>query len=158
MVDSVVVSNSELKILLTFTSTMVLFTFFDGDDNRRHLNQILLIILLLQYHNNIRHRHCLLWLAVLPLQESPLKNFYEKADPTSFLHLTGLSRCDFVMLMDYLFDLENMAQHWPHGWPPSFGPEGYVRLLLFYLCSTMSYKHLCMIFGLTLTICSNAIY
>jgi hypothetical protein len=104
---------------------MVLFAFFNGDDIQRHLNQILLIVLLLQYHNS-RHRHYLLRLAVLPPQESPWKNLYEKADATSFLHLTGLSQCAFVMLMDYLFDLDDMAQHRPCRQPPSLGPEGYV--------------------------------
>jgi hypothetical protein len=136
---------------------MVLFAFFNGDDNRWRLNQILLITLLLQYHNNIRHRYCLFRSAVLPPQESPWKNLYKKAHAMSFLHLAGLSRCAFVMLMDYLFDLEDMAQHRPCGRPPSLGPEGFVGLLFFYLGSMMSYKHLCMIFGLTPTVCSGAI-
>jgi hypothetical protein len=46
--------------------TMVLFAFLDGDDNQSRLNRIMLIILLLQYHNSIRHRHYLLRSAVLP--------------------------------------------------------------------------------------------
>ncbi len=61
------------------------------------------------------------------------------------------------MLMDYLVDLEDMARHRCRGWPPLLGPVGYVGLLLFYLGSTMSYKHLCMIFGLTPTVCGHTI-
>ena len=131
---------------------MVLFAFLDGDDNQSRLNRIMLIILLLQYHNSIRHRHYLLRSAVLPPLESPWQNLYDKADPSSFLHLTGLSRRAFAMLMDYLFDLEDMARHRPRGRPPSLCPTGCVGLLLFYLGSTMSYKHPCMIFGLTPTV------
>ena len=86
-----------------------------------------------------------------------MANLYEQADPSSFLHLTGLSRHEFAMLMDYLFDLEDMARHRHHGQPPLLGPAGYVGLLLFYLGSTMSYKHLCMIFGLTPTVCGRTI-
>jgi hypothetical protein len=89
--------------------TIVLFAFLDGDDSRSRLNRIMLIILLLQYHNNIQNRHYLLRSAVLPPLESPWQNLYERADPSSFLHLTGLSRRTFAILMDYLFDLEDMA-------------------------------------------------
>jgi hypothetical protein len=126
---------------------MVLFAFINDDDNQRRLHQILLIILLLQYHNNIRDRHYLLRSANVQPQESPWKKLYENTDPTSFLHLTGLSRRAFVMLMDYLFDLDDTAQRWHCRRPPLLGPEGYIELLLFYLESTMSYKHLCMIFS-----------
>jgi hypothetical protein len=59
--------------------------------------------------------------------------------------------------MNYLFDLKDMAQHRHRGRLPSLGPEGYAGLLPFYLGSMMSYKHLCMIFGITLTVCSHAI-
>ena len=139
-------SRQEARLARLNIFTMVLFTFLDGDDNQSRLNRIMLIILLLQYHNSIRHRHYLLRSAVLPPLESPWQNLYDRADPSSFLHLTGLSRRAFAMLMDYLFDLEDMARYCRRGRPPSLGPTGCVRLLLFYLGSTMSYKHLCMIF------------
>ncbi len=37
------------------------------------------------------------------------------------------------------------------------GADGYLGLLLFYLGSTMHYKHLCLIFGLTPTVCGKPI-
>ncbi len=37
------------------------------------------------------------------------------------------------------------------------GADGYLGLFLFYLGSTMQYKHLCLIFGLTPTVCGKAI-
>jgi hypothetical protein len=61
------------------------------------------------------------------------------------------------MLMDYLFDLKDMARHCCRGQPPLLGPAGCVGLLLFYLGSTMSYKHLRIILGLTPTVCFHTI-
>ncbi len=127
---------------------MVLFAFFNGDDNRWRLNQILLVILLLQYQNNIWHRHYLLRLAVLPPQESPWKNLYKKADGTSFLHLTGLSQHAFVEGHGAALALRKAT---------FIGSRGVCWTASFYLGSTMTYKHLCMIFGLTPTVCSCAI-
>ncbi len=37
------------------------------------------------------------------------------------------------------------------------GPDGYFGLLLFYLGSTRNYKYLCLIFGLTPSVCGRAI-
>ena len=93
---------------------MVLFDFIDDDDDNNRRGQgvlpTLLIVLLLQYHNNIRDRHCLLRSAILQPEESPWMNLYRNADETSFLHLTGLSRNAFAILLDYLFDLEYIAR------------------------------------------------
>jgi hypothetical protein len=41
--------------------------------------------------------------------------------------------------------------------PHLLTPEGYLGLLLFYLGSTMTYKHLCLIFGITPTVCSHLV-
>ncbi len=70
--------------------------------------------------------------------------------------MTGLNRCAFVMLMDHVFDLEALARRCC-GRPCLLGPEGYLGLLLFYLGSTMNYKHLCLIFGITPLVCSHGI-
>ncbi len=43
------------------------------------------------------------------------------------------------------------------GRPRSLFPDGYLGLLLFYLGSSMNYKHLCIIFGITPSVCSRAI-
>ncbi len=71
--------------------------------------------------------------------------------------MTGLNRRAFVMLMDRVFDLEALARHC-RGRPCLLGPEGYLGLLLFYLGSTLNYKHLCFIFGITPLVCSRGIY
>jgi hypothetical protein len=41
--------------------------------------------------------------------------------------------------------------------PPVLSPEGYLGLLLFYLGSTMTYKRLCLIFGITPTVSSHLV-
>ncbi len=63
------------------------------------------------------------------------------------------------MLLAYLFDLEAIAhlRGRQRGRPRSLSPEGYLGLLLFYLASTMNYKHLCMIFGVTPLVCGRVI-
>jgi hypothetical protein len=73
--------------------------------------------------------------------------------------MTGLTRECFYLLLADLFDLEVIARlcgRWS-GRPQSLGPEGYLGLLLFYFGSTMSYKHLCLIFGIMPLVCSHVI-
>jgi hypothetical protein len=136
---------------------MVLFQWSTDNDNEPCLCQLLLIILLLQCHNSIHDCHYLHHLAILELQHSPCRKLCKNVNMTSFLHMTGLTRCTFASLLDYLFDLEEIA--YPHGCgrPLSLSPDGYLRLLLFYLGSKMQYRHLCLIFGITPSICSQAI-
>ena len=134
--------------------TMVLFDFID--DNQRRLHLLLLIVLLLQYHDNIRDHHCLLQSAIVDPRESPWKRLYKHGDDHSFLHLTGLNRHAFQMLLEYIFDLGEFTRR-RRGRPRSLGPDGYLGLVLFYLGSTMNYKHLCLIFGITPSICSHMI-
>jgi hypothetical protein len=84
----------------TYHSIMIL-SFLDEADCR--LQRILLVILLMQYHNSIRDRHYLLRLAIVDPCESPWKKLYENADATSFLHMTGLTHEAFWALLDYIY-------------------------------------------------------
>ncbi len=63
------------------------------------------------------------------------------------------------MLLAHLFDLEAIAHLRSRhvGRPRSLRPDGYLGLVLFYFGSTMSYKHLCLIFGITPSVCSRVI-
>ena len=119
---------------------MMLFQFVD--DNGQRLWRLLLLILLIHFHNNIRDRHPSL---VQPL-DSPWRKLYQSADPVSFLHMVGLTRPTFAMLLDYLFDLEDFVRRRRRGRPRLLGSEGCLGLFLFYLGSTINYKHLCMFF------------
>jgi hypothetical protein len=60
------------------------------------------------------------------------------------------------MLMEYIFDLDEFTCH-QRGWLQLLGPDGYLGLVLFYMGSTMTNKHLCLIFGTTPSVCSRAI-
>jgi hypothetical protein len=128
----------------------------DGESNRR-LNRILLLILLVQFYNSIRDRHYLLCSAVVVPREAPWRELYERAEDTSFLHMTGSNRCAFRSLFQYLFDDDEIVPRRRCGRPRLLGPDGYLGLLLFYLGSTMHYKHQCLIFGLTPSVCGKAI-
>ncbi len=86
----------------------------------------------------------------------PWRKLYDHADESSFLHMTGLNRRAFVMLMEHVFGQEALARRC-RGHPPLLGPEGYLGLLLFYLGSTMNYKHLRLIFGIPPSVCSGGI-
>ncbi len=82
---------------------MVLFEWMIGDNHdEQPLHQVLLIVLLLQYHNSIRDRHMLHRSAILQPQRSPWRKLFESGDESSFLHMTGLTRRAFVSLLSYL--------------------------------------------------------
>ncbi len=138
--------------------TMVLFDFIDHDDiqRQRRLRQVLLMELLLQFHNNIRDRHILNRSAIVQPIESPWKRLYERGDDESFFRLTGLNRRAFRMILEYIFDLDEFTCR-RRGRPCLLGPDGYLGLVLFYMGSTMTNKHLCLIIGTTPSVCSRAI-
>ena len=92
---------------------MMLFQFVD--DNAKRLRRLLLLILLIHFHNNIRDRHILFCPALVQPLDSPWTKLYQSADPESFLHMTGLTQPTFAMLLDYLFDLEDIVHRRRHG-------------------------------------------
>jgi hypothetical protein len=138
----------------THHSTMLLD--FLGESVCR-LQWILLVILLIQYFNSICDCHYLLHQAVVDPHESSCRNIYDNADNSSFFHMTGLTRRAFRLLLEYLFDADNIVPRCRHGRPCSLGPDRYLGLLLFNLESKMHYKHLCFIFGITPSVCSREI-
>ena len=129
------------------------------EDDQQRLRRVLMVVLLFQLHNSIRTRYHL----HRPTIVSPInllwQRLYEQADLLSFLHMTGLTRRCFAMLLSALFDPEEILPHqrrW-RGRLQSLRPEGCLGLLLFYLGSTMNPKHLCMIFGIVPGICSKVV-
>jgi hypothetical protein len=134
---------------------MVLVDFLDR--NLQRLCHVLLIVPLLQYHNSIQDRHFLLQSAIVHPRKSLWQRLYANDNASSFLHVTGLNQYTFVMLLNYVFDLEEIAHHCSRRCPHLLYPEWYFGLLLLYLGSMMNYKHLCLIFGITLSVCSRAV-
>ncbi len=90
-------------------------------------------------------------------REALWRKLYESADDSFFLHMMGLNRHAFRSLLEHLFDDEEIVPRCRRGRSRSLGSDGYLGLLLFYLGSTMQYKHLCLIFGLIPTVCKKAI-
>jgi hypothetical protein len=133
---------------------MVLFNFMD--DNQQRLRLVLLVVSLLQYHISIRDRHYLLRSAIVAPRESPWRKLYKKGDDSSFLHVTGLNRRAFGMLLKHVLDLEEFICRRCR-WQRLLGPDGYLGLLLCYLGSRMNTKHLCHIFGTTPSVCRHTI-
>ena len=127
------------------------------EEDWRRLEMVLLVVLLLQYHNSIRNRHYLHRSAIVQPQESPWMKLYMSADDSSFLHMTGLNRQSFAELLEYIFDLDAIVHCRRRGRPRSLRPDGYLGLLLIYLGSMMTDKYLCLIFGITPSVCNRAI-
>ena len=124
---------------------------------RSQLQFVLLIILLLQFHNSLCDRTYLLCEALVSPHESLWYKLLHYGENSSFLKMTGLNLEAFGSLLDYLFDLDHIANLCRCGRPPLLGPDGLLGLFLFYLGSTMNYKYLCLIFGITPSVCSRAI-
>ncbi len=129
-----------------------------ADAQRHCLQRLLLIILLIQYHSSICHWSYLLCQAILKPHQSPWKKLYLQADDTLFFHMTRLILEGFRLLLQYLFDLEDITHHCRRGRPCLLHPDGYLGLLLFYLGSTIYDKHLCLIFGITPSVSSQVIW
>ena len=79
-------------------------------DQHQRLLRLLLVVLLCCYHNSIRLRHRLTRPAIVSPHESPWQKLYNYANATSFLHMTGLTRECFHLLLADLFDLEVIAR------------------------------------------------
>ena len=74
------------------------------------IEMLMLVILLIKYHNSIRDRSYLLRAAVVHPSLSPWRYLYDHGDDGLFLHLTGLTREVFIILQDILFPPEKIAR------------------------------------------------
>ena len=81
------------------------------DNDQERLWWIFMVVLLFQLHNSSRTRHYLHRPAIVSPSDSPWQRLYEQADPSSFLHMTGLTRRCFVMLLSALFYPEEILPH-----------------------------------------------
>jgi hypothetical protein len=79
---------------------------------------------------------------------------YHHGDASSFLTMTGMTRNAFTILHDVLFFGQQPQRT---GRPQLMNPNAQLGLFLFFIGSTMGYKHLCLIFGCTPTVRSRVI-
>jgi len=121
---------------------------------RRRIKYLAVFILLIHASNSVRNRTYLHRCALLSHAESPWSKLYHYGDESSFLNLTGLSRQAFNQLYYVLF-LDMQMQR--TGRPQLMHPTGQLGLYLFFIGSTMGNKHLCLIFGITPTVCSRVL-
>ena len=76
-----------------------------------------------------------------------MRHLYENGDEASFLNLTGFSRVAFHELHEYMHrDDNNLTRT---GRPRLLNTEDKLGIILFYLGSSMTISHLCLIFGCT---------
>jgi hypothetical protein len=92
--------------------------------------------------------------ALLSPHESPWAKLYHCGDASSFLTMTGMSRQAFTLRHDALIFNEQPQRT---GRPQLMHPTAQLCLFLFFIGSTMGYQHLCLIFGITPTVCSKVI-
>ena len=120
--------------------------------------QVVLLLVTIQYHNSIRDKGNLYRPAIVLPEHSAWQHLYVNADDTSFLLLTGVSREVFRMLLNILYphgSVDSAGRR--RGRPRSLLPHAELGLFLFYIGSTMSIKHLCLIFGSVPSVCSRSL-
>jgi hypothetical protein len=123
-------------------------------ETRQKIKYLLFLILLLHVSKSVCNRSKLHCCALLSPHESQWAKLYHCGDASSFLTMTGLSRQAFSLLHDLLF----LGQQ-PHrtGRPQLIPSTAQLGLFLFYIASTMGYKHLSMLFGINPSTCSEII-
>jgi hypothetical protein len=123
---------------------------------RRRVRYLALLLLLIHANNSVRNCSYLHHCAILAPAESPWMKLYHYGDDSSFLTMTGMSRPAFLQLFDALF-MDGHQQHYRGGQPPLMDPIAQLGLYLFFVGSTMGIKHLCLIFGITPSVCRHTI-
>jgi hypothetical protein len=123
---------------------------------RCRVRYLALFVLLIHASNSVRNRTYLHHCALLVPAESPWMKLYRYGNASSFLTMTGMSQQAFLQLFDILF-MDGHPQHYRGGSPPLMDPIAQLGLYLFFAGSTMGIKHLCLIFGVTPSVCPHTI-
>ena len=113
-----------------------------------------LLLAIVTYYNGIRDHSYLMRSAILLPHVAPWRHLMDSGDPSSFLLMTGLTRDAFNILLDIIKPPGHPALPKRKGRKWSLPPDAQLGLLLFYVGSTMAMKHLCLLFGITPSICS----
>lgn len=121
---------------------------------QQNFHFILMIACLVAY-NQSRERHYLLKRSLLSPSKSPWRKLFLHADNKSFLEITGFSRNSFMKLEEVLFPLG--LHPVLRGRPTLLDNWGLIGLILIYLNSSLSIKHICLIFAIPPTTVSDNI-
>ncbi len=117
------------------------------------MQQVVLLLACIDYRNKIHVTCNLLCCSIVMPHQSAWQHLYLNADSRSFMLMTGLSQDVFQKLMDTLSSRSTWSISCT-GRPYSFSPSTELGIFLFYIGSTMTLKHLCLIFGMTPAVCS----
>jgi hypothetical protein len=94
--------------------------------------------------------------ALLPPSRAAWRKLYHHGDAASFLNLTGFTRPAFKTLLRIVFP-ENDTGVNRRGRPQLLDPKDKLGMLCIYMNSRMDVKHLCLIFGVVPTTCSDTV-
>ncbi len=131
-------------MLEKFTSRML--TLVPSATTKYRVTILALVLSLCAYSNSIHDRTWLYREAILPPSKAPWNHLFLHGDHSLFLLMTGLTREAFDMLHDILKPPGHPSLPKLKGRKWSLTSEGHLRLFLFYICSTMNYKYLCLLF------------
>ena len=110
-------------------------------EQQQRMILLFLFIAVAQLYNSLRECTYLLKCAVLLPHLAPWHHLMDHADASSFLHMTGLTRDAFILLLNILQPPSHPARGTMRGRRCSLPPDSQLGLLLFYLGSTMGIKH-----------------
>ena len=133
-----------------------MFDDFDDDELEETIQHSLLFVGAINVYNSIRTRHRLTRSAVVEPALSPWQHLLQFGDDQSFTEMTGFDRITFHMIANTLFPIQNRLIP-KLGRPYILDHLGQLGLFLFYVGSTMKIKHICMIFGIVPSSCSDII-
>jgi hypothetical protein len=109
--------------------------------------------------NSLRNLSKLTRSAILPPSGSPWRKLWTDGDDKSFLTMTGLSRPAFRLLLKALWDNHhgNLPPSSSIGRPKLLSNVDKLGLVLFYLGSKITLSELCMLFGVSVSLCGEII-
>ncbi len=96
---------------------------------RKRMKFLLLVITCCCYYNSLHKRSYLLRDSLLHPNLSPWRKLYDYGDPSSFLHVTGLTREAFLMLLDTVFPPGHRLRRRHRGRPWSLPLDGHLGVL-----------------------------
>ena len=120
------------------------------------MQQVVLLLACINYWNKIRVKPNLQHCSIVMPHQSAWQHLYKNADSRSFKLMTGLLQDVFQKLMDTLSSRSTWSISCT-GRTNSLSPSTELGFFLFYIGSTMSLKHLCLIFGKTPAVCSHSL-
>ena len=143
-----------VTLMLSDKSTSRMLTLIPSATTKYGVKILALVLSLCAYSNSMRDRKWLYREAVLLPPKAPWNHILLHGDHSSFLLMAGLTHEAFDMLHNILKPPGHPSLPKYKGRKWSLTSEGQLGLFLFYISSTMNYKYLCLIFGVTPNACS----